>query len=186
MEATAVDVHARGVADAPDDEIDWTKAGARLHARREELKIGQSELADRIGVRPHSIWRYENGKGGKWGPDVLLKLSRELRVTERWLLTGESAEEEVERDEDLGPPGMEAYFSKMAARGTPVPGYIRREMRDSARATGPDVVTEGYAALMHQQLVAKHASRALERPAIEDAPDEARGQRRMPIRRKKT
>jgi transcriptional regulator with XRE-family HTH domain len=62
--------------------------GMRLRAAREQRSLKQSELADMVGMRPHSLWRYEAGRAAP-GTPRLLKLARALGVRLEWLVSGE-------------------------------------------------------------------------------------------------
>lgn len=53
--------------------------------------LKQAELADRIGIRPMKLWRYESGRVSRPDADVLQRLARELGVTVEYLLTGEQS-----------------------------------------------------------------------------------------------
>lgn len=62
--------------------------GARI--RRARLAAGYdvaARFAAEVGVRPHSLWRYEAGHM-RPGTDVLLAISRLTGVSIEWLATG--------------------------------------------------------------------------------------------------
>lgn len=63
--------------------------GERIRARREELGMGQVELADAIGIRAHVMWRYEAGKS-RPSADRLAEIASALKTTSEALLHGES------------------------------------------------------------------------------------------------
>lgn len=63
--------------------------GERLRAARKDRGLGQAELADRVGVRPLTLWRYEAGKVARPQAELLLRLATELGVSVEFLLTGE-------------------------------------------------------------------------------------------------
>lgn len=64
--------------------------GQRIRAAREAAGISQTELAERIGVRAHTMWRYEAGRM-RPGPDALVGIAKAVGVTPEYLLTGETA-----------------------------------------------------------------------------------------------
>ncbi len=56
---------------------------------REDKKIGQTELANRIGVTKQLLSGFENGRSGI-SNEVLIKLAEELQVSPDAILTGKS------------------------------------------------------------------------------------------------
>ena len=64
------------------------KMGMFIRKLRNEKKMTQQELADKIGVTDRAISKWENGRGA---PDItlLIPLSNELEITVLELLTGE-------------------------------------------------------------------------------------------------
>lgn len=56
----------------------------RLTDRRNELRLTQAELAERVGVSKQTIYRYE--KGMDISSDVLGQLAQALDVSADWLL----------------------------------------------------------------------------------------------------
>lgn len=55
--------------------------GTRVRALRKELNLKQNELAERAGIKPHTLWRIESGKHKTASTRVLQALARELGVT---------------------------------------------------------------------------------------------------------
>ena len=61
--------------------------GQRLRAAREQRALSQAGLADMVGIRPHSMWRYESAHVMP-SADRLMKLARALSVRVEWLMGG--------------------------------------------------------------------------------------------------
>lgn len=71
-------------------EADPRTRGARIRAARDRLGITQDDLAHAIGVKPHTVSRWERNAHmpeAKHLPD----LARALSVDLTWLLEGDSA-----------------------------------------------------------------------------------------------
>jgi transcriptional regulator with XRE-family HTH domain len=64
--------------------------GARVRGLREKRGLKQTDLAAKVGVRPHTLWRIEAGQVANPRARVLEGLARELKVTVDFLLTGTS------------------------------------------------------------------------------------------------
>ena len=75
-----------------EEEEDDGSVGARIRLARERMGLGQSELADRIGVRPPTMWRYENDRVTP-GAEAAARLERELGVSVQWLMLDEGSRE---------------------------------------------------------------------------------------------
>lgn len=60
--------------------------GARIRARREELRFNQDELAARTGMAQNVISRLERGVTPNPGKDVLVRLARALHCSIDWLV----------------------------------------------------------------------------------------------------
>lgn len=63
--------------------------GKRLRARRKELGLKTTELAERSGVQQPSISRAENGQREDLTAYTAVRLARVLGCTVEWLVTGE-------------------------------------------------------------------------------------------------
>lgn len=61
--------------------------GNRIKLRRKELRIKQSELAEKLDISNNHISSIENGRE-KPSLDILLKICEELKVTPDYLLLG--------------------------------------------------------------------------------------------------
>jgi len=61
--------------------------GKRIKAARERLCISQAEVAERVGVRVHSLYRWESGRSGP-NASTLAALCTVLGVTSDHLLFG--------------------------------------------------------------------------------------------------
>jgi transcriptional regulator with XRE-family HTH domain len=84
------------------------QVGARIRAGREALGLEQAELADTVGIRPHSMWRYEDGRALA-GPDIMNRIAAALGVTEAFLMRGD----EAPAPRDPAAPQYPAAFAKM-------------------------------------------------------------------------
>lgn len=62
--------------------------GSRIRAARESAQLTQASLADAVGVRVPTIWRYEKG-GAQPRVGVLVRIAGACRVSLDWLATGE-------------------------------------------------------------------------------------------------
>lgn len=60
--------------------------GDRIKAARKRRRMNQSELADLIGVKPHTISGWESGKVRNMYPENLLNTGRALDVSLEWLV----------------------------------------------------------------------------------------------------
>ena len=69
------------------------KIGSFIREMRNEKKMTQQELAEKIGVTDRAISKWENGRGT---PDIalLIPLSKELGITVLELLNGESIKDQ--------------------------------------------------------------------------------------------
>jgi transcriptional regulator with XRE-family HTH domain len=87
------------------DEPPKDSLGGRIRAKRAELGLGQSALADAVGIRPHVMYRYEL-QGMTPRAPVLAKIAGVLGVSVEWLLAGRdnasSRASRVVYDEDKG------------------------------------------------------------------------------------
>ena len=61
--------------------------GARIRHARLSAKLQAVKLAEVVGVRPHTVWRWEAGRMSPTGQSVA-EIANALRVTADWLLTG--------------------------------------------------------------------------------------------------
>jgi len=76
------------------------KIGNFIRELRNEMKMTQQELAEKIGVTDRAISKWENGRGS---PDIslLIPLSKELGITVLELLNGEKVNDENNAIVDL-------------------------------------------------------------------------------------
>lgn len=75
--------------------------GERIKNRRKELGISAEALAERCGISPATIYRYENGEIEKVGIDKLTPIAEALYTTEAYLLGWENnSGKSGERGED--------------------------------------------------------------------------------------
>ena len=81
---------------------DEEHVGTRIRALRGERKLGQSEVADAIGVRPQTVYRYEKGLIAP-SAEAAVRLAEVLGVTAKYLVTGE------EDGADTDAVGEESY-----------------------------------------------------------------------------
>lgn len=69
----------------------------RLMATRAEKGMSQAELADKAGIAPAQLSRYESGRNKPRG-EIVARLARALEVSMQWLCTGD-----IPFDEGRGP-----------------------------------------------------------------------------------
>lgn len=60
--------------------------GERLKARRKELGLSAEKVAERLGVSPSTIYRYENGEINKMGIDKLGPIAAAVQATPAYLM----------------------------------------------------------------------------------------------------
>ena len=70
---------------------DYLEMGRRMEHRRKELGLRLSDIAERIGVAPSTVQRYEKGNFQKVKQPVIDAIAEALQVSPRWL-TGETEE----------------------------------------------------------------------------------------------
>lgn len=63
--------------------------GKRINTRREQLELTLKQVADKVGVAPSTIMRYESGSFDRIKLPVLLKIAEALYVNPEWI-TGAS------------------------------------------------------------------------------------------------
>lgn len=69
--------------------------GERLKARRKELGLSAEKVAEKLGLSPSTIYRYENGEINQMGIDKLGPIAEAVRTTPAYLMGWE--------DNDLSP-----------------------------------------------------------------------------------
>ena len=60
--------------------------GQRIRSRREELNIGQTELANKIQVSKQTLYKYENDIVTNIPSDKIEMLARELQTTPEYIM----------------------------------------------------------------------------------------------------
>jgi len=123
--------------------------GARMRARRRQLGLSQSDLAERLGVSFQQVQKYERG-ANRVAATTLLAAAHALNVSVSWLIgedaaeTGEDGDEHVFRA--LARPGalelLEAFNAIPDPRARQAFLALAREM---AIAAPPDTVEGGLA-----------------------------------------
>lgn len=73
--------------------------GERIRRTRLLRGMKQTELAEAVGVKPHSMWRYEEGENQP-NPQKLDKIAEALGVPHRWLVRGGAAPPGLGDDDD--------------------------------------------------------------------------------------
>ena len=69
-----------------DDENETMTTGERIKERRKRMGLSAETLADRVGVSPSTMCRYENGDISKIDADILDRIASELQTTSAYLL----------------------------------------------------------------------------------------------------
>jgi len=67
------------------------KIGERIRQAREAKDLAQEALARAVGLAGQTIYRYEVGRI-RLGGEALTHIAQALGVSERWLMTGETAD----------------------------------------------------------------------------------------------
>lgn len=57
-----------------------TPLGAKIAAHRKKLKLSQSQLADKLGIKKCRLGAWEEGRANP-NPDFLVKLAEEFKTT---------------------------------------------------------------------------------------------------------
>lgn len=78
--------------------------GERMKQRRKELGFSAEKIAERLGVSPATIYRYEKGDIEKVPVDIFAELARILQTTPAYLM---GWEEQPEPKKPTVPPGFE-------------------------------------------------------------------------------
>lgn len=140
-----------------------TTLGERIRALRERAKMTQAALADAVGVRQPTMWRYEKDQMAP-GSDVLDRIAAALGTTSRELLRGPQAPTpEPQTTPDL-PPRLLAFLELV-----PVTEGERRHLIQQVASDG----TVDYLAALHRLRAPEH-KRTPEAPAtLVDVPDDA-------------
>jgi transcriptional regulator with XRE-family HTH domain len=104
--------------------------GERIRARRVQRGWEQAELADRVGTRGHSMWRYEAGRTMP-GPDMIDRIAEALGVTSRVLLRGDDAPAPVDPSalDDPPYPAWRVFLETLPALGVTVTAAELAELK---------------------------------------------------------
>ena len=78
--------------------------GERMKQRRKEIGLSAEKVAERLGVSPATIYRYEKGDIEKVPVDILAELAKILQTTPAYLM---GWEEKPEPKKPTIPPGFE-------------------------------------------------------------------------------
>lgn len=70
--------------------------GERMKSRRKELGLSAEFVAEKLGVSPSTIYRYENGDIEKQPGDILEPLARILNTTPAFLMGWEESKRQSE------------------------------------------------------------------------------------------
>lgn len=87
--------------------IPYMDIGNRIRTRRKELRLTQEAIAKSVGVNRVSVSQWESGQNK---PKNLIALSKVLKCSAEWLLTGKSKEAKDENAKWLG--GIDPWGSK--------------------------------------------------------------------------
>lgn len=75
----------------------YVEMGGRIQLRRKELRIKQSELAEKLDISNNHISSIENGRE-KPSLEILLRICEELKVTPDFLLLGNMYANNIPQD----------------------------------------------------------------------------------------
>ena len=78
--------------------------GERMKQRRKEIRLSAEKVAERLGVSPATIYRYEKGDIEKVPVDIFAELAKILQTTPAYLM---GWEEKPEPKKPTIPPGFE-------------------------------------------------------------------------------
>ena len=78
--------------------------GERMKQRRKEIGLSAEKVAERLGVSPATIYRYEKGDIEKVPVDIFAELAKILQTTPAYLM---GWEEKPEPKKPTIPPGFE-------------------------------------------------------------------------------
>ena len=110
--------------------------GERMKARRKELGLSAEYVADKLGVSPSTIYRYEKGDIEKMPGNVLSPIADILSTTPAYLMGWEEEEEKDPAPEELvnGDPELTELLTR--ARDDP---NIRMLFSVTKNATPEDI-----------------------------------------------
>lgn len=75
--------------------------GQRIKKMRKEKHISAETLADRLGVSPASVYRWENGAINKVPTDTLVRIAEVLHTTPEYLIGWSKEEKKNPQSADL-------------------------------------------------------------------------------------
>ena len=81
--------------------------GERMKQRRKEIGFSAEKVAERLGVSPATIYRYEKGDIEKVPVDSLAELAKILQTTPAYLMGWEEQSESKQERKPIIPPGFE-------------------------------------------------------------------------------
>lgn len=76
--------------------------GERMKHRRKELGLSAEYVADKLGVSPSTIYRYENGDIEKQPGEILAPLAKILKTTPAYLMGWSEESDELVSLDDAG------------------------------------------------------------------------------------
>lgn len=84
--------------------------GEKIRVIREAEQLTRDEFGELLGIPVGSLKRYETGRIGNVGSDVLLKITQhqQFKKYTMWLMTGDVAPEIGQISPDLSPDGPES------------------------------------------------------------------------------
>lgn len=89
--------------------------GNRIKIKREELGIGQTELAKKVGISKQSLYKYEKDIVTNIPSDVIERLSRALHTTPAYLMGWKDGEADILIEFDDYYKGLAHKTSKLIA-----------------------------------------------------------------------
>lgn len=75
--------------------------GARIRARRKELGYTQGHLASLTGISQSALSELETGESKMPSAEALIGLSKALKVTQAWIITGKDGELELLKPDEI-------------------------------------------------------------------------------------
>lgn len=111
------------------DNINWQEVGKRLISYREMIGVDRETFATKLGISINSLSGYELAKERK-RIGLILEICKMIRVSPKWMLTGEGEPFDYQSDELLDPLKIEkgAGVRRSSARKDAEEGIITDEM----------------------------------------------------------
>lgn len=91
--------------------------GNRIKNRREELRMGQTELAKKVGISKQSLYKYEKDIVTNIPSNIIEKLSRALDTTPAFIMGWKEDETDVTAE-------FEDYYQNLSKNASRIAVYL--------------------------------------------------------------